>query len=374
MAYNKNTDYQKLINDAVAKGDYSSAARYEQQRNEKIGDLDKSGTNTYGATATNKYSSYLNGGNATSGPSGSSLSRNPSYTPNDSSGNDYAGMVGMSDIDRAALDAASNSWYDAKARGDQAAMDAAHAQAESIRQKYGYSGGSDGSQYIIGFQYEQAPEYVSQFQEMINSTLEKHMNRDPFVYDPMSDPLYQQYADSYARTGGRAMEDALGIIAAQTGGLASSYAATAAQQTYGKYMQELNDMIPELQQLAYNMYLNDGKADMETMNLLMGLENMQYGQYLDSLGQWNTDRDFAYGQFRDDIGDDQYTAELEWAQNQSQMDRLDAENKAKAENAWKKIQSGAMPTPEELELLEMDEAEARQMVQMMKMILMGYYG
>jgi hypothetical protein len=33
-----------------------------------------------------------------------------------------------------------------------------------------------------------------------------------------------------------------------------------------------------------------------------------------------------------------------------------------------------MPTPEELALLGMEEAEARQMVQMMKMILMGYYG
>lgn len=373
MAYNKNTDYQKLINDAVAKGDFSSAAKYEQQRNEKIKDLDSSGTNTYGATQTNNYSSYLNTGGS-SGSSGSGLSRNPSYTPNDSSGNDYAGMVGMSDIDRAALDAASNSWYDAKARGDQAAMDAAHAQAESIRQKYGYSGGSDGSQYIIGFQYEQAPEYVSQFQDMINSTLKQHMNRDPFVYDPATDPLYQQYQDSYSRAGGRAMEDALGILSARTGGLASSYAASVAQQTYGNYMQELNDMIPELQQLAYNMYLNEGEADMETMNLLMSLENMQYGQYLDSLGQWDTDRDFAYGQFRDDIGDEQYFQELEYAQNQDQMAQQDSQNKLMIDNAWSKLQSGVVPTDEELALLGMSKQEAIQMAQMMKMILMGYYG
>lgn len=34
--YNKDTDYQALINDAVANKDYESAAVYEQQRNSKI--------------------------------------------------------------------------------------------------------------------------------------------------------------------------------------------------------------------------------------------------------------------------------------------------------------------------------------------------
>ena len=37
-------------------------------------------------------------------------------------------------------------WADAQARGDQAAMDAAHAAAEAVRAKYGYSGGADGSE------------------------------------------------------------------------------------------------------------------------------------------------------------------------------------------------------------------------------------
>ena len=39
MAYDKNTDYQALIDAAVKKGDYAAAAKYEQQRNEKIADL-----------------------------------------------------------------------------------------------------------------------------------------------------------------------------------------------------------------------------------------------------------------------------------------------------------------------------------------------
>lgn len=59
MAYDKNTDYQAMINDAVAKGDYTSAAVFEQQRNEKI-----AGEGITNYQPTNNYSQYLNGGNA----------------------------------------------------------------------------------------------------------------------------------------------------------------------------------------------------------------------------------------------------------------------------------------------------------------------
>ena len=52
--YNADTDYQQMINDAVARGDYASAAIYEQQRNAKI---DAEGITEY--AKTNNYSKYL---------------------------------------------------------------------------------------------------------------------------------------------------------------------------------------------------------------------------------------------------------------------------------------------------------------------------
>lgn len=70
---------------------------------------------------------------------------NGGYRPNDVSGNDYAGMAGMSELDRAALEAAGQSYNQAQAAGDQAGMDAAHRQAESIRNQYGYSGAETGA-------------------------------------------------------------------------------------------------------------------------------------------------------------------------------------------------------------------------------------
>ena len=241
---------------------------------------------------------------------------NSGYRPHDVSGNDYAAMAGMSDLDRAALEAAGQSYNQAQAAGDQAGMDAAHRQAESIRNQYGYSGGSDGSQYIPSgtpsreFSYESAPEYVSRYQSQIDDLTQEILHREPFQYNYQEDPVYQQYAQSYTRAGQRAMQDVLAQVSARTGGLASSYASTASQQTYDNYMQALADKVPELYQLAYSMYQDEGNQLRANLEMLTALESGDYGRYQDLLAQYNSDRNFSYGQYRDLVGDDRYG--LEW--------------------------------------------------------------
>lgn len=63
--YDKKKDYQAMINEAVDTGDYQSAALYEQQRNQKIADMNAAGTNTKNHQQTDLYSKYLNGGTDT---------------------------------------------------------------------------------------------------------------------------------------------------------------------------------------------------------------------------------------------------------------------------------------------------------------------
>ena len=60
--YDTNVDYQALINQATANGNYAQAAIYEQQRNQKIADMNTAGTNKNNYQMTNNYSGYLNGG------------------------------------------------------------------------------------------------------------------------------------------------------------------------------------------------------------------------------------------------------------------------------------------------------------------------
>ena len=276
-----------------------------------------------------------------SGTSSSSKGSSSGYRPLDSSGNDYASMVGMSDLDKAALDAAGQSWNAANAAGDQAGMDAAHRQAETIRGKYGYSGGSDGSQYLpFGastkkeFSYSSAPSYTSKYQDQIDELTEAILGRDPFEYNYLEDPNYQQYEESYTRSGKRAMQDTLGQVAARTGGLASSYASTASQQTYDNYMAELADKIPELRQAAYAMYMDELNNQRADLDMLLALEQGDYGRYQDLLGQYNTDRNFAYGQFRDEVGDDRYDLEFNYNAGRDQLE----DQRYDDETAWNREQ------------------------------------
>lgn len=73
-----------------------------------------------------------------------SAQTNNTYTPA-GKGSDYYAEQKMSAADQAALKAAGDAYNKATT---QAEKDAAHAQAEAIRAKYGYSGGKDGSEYI----------------------------------------------------------------------------------------------------------------------------------------------------------------------------------------------------------------------------------
>ena len=81
------------------------------------------------------------------------------------------------------------------------------------------------------FSYQNAPSYTSKYQDQIDDLMSSILNREQFSYDPESDPTYQQYKESYTRNGQRAMQDTIGQVSARTGGLASSYASAAGQQT-----------------------------------------------------------------------------------------------------------------------------------------------
>lgn len=250
--------------------------------------------------------------------------------------------AGLSAADKAAVEDLGRQWAEYQASGDQVGMDRMHQQAEAIRSRYGYSGGGDGSEYIalpkeeqkastpgdwIGgggaalggggkgsvgswdggkFTYEQAPQYASKYKGKIDELTAQILGRAAFEYDPEKDPTYQQYKESYTRNGQRAMEDTLGQVSARTGGLASSYAGSVAQQAYDQYMSSLADKIPELRQLAYQMYQDEINGERADLSMLMGLDESAYNKFLTALGQYNTDRGFDYGMFGDSVSRDQW--------------------------------------------------------------------
>ena len=178
--------------------------------------------------------------------------------------------------------------------------------------------------------------YQSQWQTQLDETLAKILNREEFSYDLNGDALYQQYKDQYMLQGQQAMMDTMGQAAALTGGYGNSYAQTAGQQTYQGYLQQLNDRIPELYQLALNQYNQEGQNLYNQYGLYADREQQDYGRYRDQVSDYQTElarltedaryqgeQDYgkyldayniAYGQHRDQVGD--------W---QAAMDRADAD-------------------------------------------------
>lgn len=229
----------------------------------------------------------------------------------------------------------------AAAQAGRTSWDDAHKYVEGIRNKYGYSGGANGYSYNQAqggknadgsfktsynssasmttkkgsaapgsFSYEDAPQYVNKYKDQIDSLTQQILNREAFDYDAEKDPTYQQFRDTYTREGKKAMEDTLGQVSARTGGLASSYAGTVAQQSYNDYMTKLSDKIPELRQLAYSMYQDEGNRQRQNLEMLTALEQGDYAKYADLLAQYNTDRNFDYGAYRDNVSDLRYGDEM----------------------------------------------------------------
>lgn len=150
--------------------------------------------------------------------------------------------------------------------------------------------------------------YDNAYSGAINKLIDQAVNRQPFQYDPATDAAYQAYARQYTRMGNQAAQDTLADVAAQTGGLASSYATTAASQARANYNQALTDKIPELMQLAYDKYRNQYQDTMSNIDMLTGLSNSLYGRYADK-------RDF-------DQAVKQYEQQLAQSQNAQKYEQM----------------------------------------------------
>jgi peptidoglycan hydrolase-like protein with peptidoglycan-binding domain len=139
--------------------------------------------------------------------------------------------------------------------------------------------------------------YQSQWQQQLDEAINKILNREKFSYDLNGDALYQQYKDKYIQQGKMAMADTMGQAAAMTGGYGNSYAASVGNQAYQQSLQQLNDIVPELYQMAYDRYQNEGQDLYNQYGIISDRENMDYGRYRDTVSDWRADLDYVTGRY-----------------------------------------------------------------------------
>ena len=135
-------------------------------------------------------------------------------------------------------------------------------------------------------------EYQSKYGSLAEEAANAWANRDKFSYDLNGDALYQQYKDKYINQGRLAMQDTIGQASAMTGGYGNSYAATAGNQAYQASLQNLNDIVPQLYQMAYDQYNQEGQDMLNRYNLYNDMENQEYSRYRDTVSDWTSERDY----------------------------------------------------------------------------------
>lgn len=182
------------------------------------------------------------------------------------------------------------------------------------------------------------PGYSSRYSSQIDALLDSVLNREGFSYDVESDPLYQQYRKQYIREGDRAMRDTMGNAAALTGGYGSSYGTTAGSQAYDYYLSQLNDRVPELEQLAYQKYQDEGTALLNRLSALQAMEDQDYSRYRDQMNDYYNDRTFDYQKEQDALSQKNWQAQFDY---QKEQDALSQKNWLMQYNASLSKSSGS---------------------------------
>lgn len=142
------------------------------------------------------------------------------------------------------------------------------------------------------------PTYNSEYMDQLNALARQlaSMNYDDWTKGSQ----YQALSNRYSASGRMSMQDVLGQVASRTGGLASSYATTAAQQQYNQYM-------AQLEEVARQLYSQERGDIMDTANLYRNLANDEYARYRDSLSDYNARLKAAQSAARSAYGGNNYS-------------------------------------------------------------------
>lgn len=143
------------------------------------------------------------------------------------------------------------------------------------------------------------PTYNSEYMDQLNALARQlaSMNYDDWTKGSQ----YQALADRYSASGRMSMQDVLGQVASRTGGLASSYATTAAQQQYNQYM-------AQLEEVARQLYSQERDDLMDSASLYRNLANDEYDRYRDSLNDYNARLKAAQSAARSAYGGTSYNS------------------------------------------------------------------
>lgn len=160
----------------------------------------------------------------------------------------------------------------------------------------------------------QSMSYQSPYAEQIKTMYDQIVNAPKFdpnsIYDT---PEYSALESKYKRLGDTAMGDTMAQASSMTGGRLNSWATSAASQAKNSYNQQFTNLIPQMQANARANYDKEMNQRMGILDMLMGMDNTEYGR-------WSDDLNFDYGVDQDQKNWDYQLGrdadEAEWRQKE----------------------------------------------------------
>lgn len=152
----------------------------------------------------------------------------------------------------------------------------------------GNGDGGDGGYQLPEYNPTQ---YSSAWSEKMNAII-NDLDLDKFKFDLNGEELYQQYKDQYLRNGRLAMMDTMGQAAGLTGGYGSTYAQNAGQQAYQGYVNELNNVVPDVYNAAYTRWRDSISDKLRQYELMADADNRDYTR-------WYNDEKMRYDAYSD---------------------------------------------------------------------------
>lgn len=288
MAYNKNINYQEKIDEAVEKGDYASASRYEQARNEKI---DKEGL---AYEKTNKYTKPNGVNDDTYNKMNAPFNASEGVSTSDKKSNQALSNLGSLTNKKNII---SNSTMNA--------INSSFSVPSAVREADAY----------LASQLEKIQSGRTSWTDDVRAMMDKIMNREKFSYDVDTDPLFQQALASAMSSGKQAMQDTIGQASALTGGYGSTYATTAGNQAYNSFIEDAYDNLPQYYQMALEAYQMEGDEMYRQYGMLSAEDDKEFNRnvtaYDATYQHRNRMYDEAYTQYRDSVSDAFATANLQ---------------------------------------------------------------
>lgn len=263
----------------------------------------------------------------------------------------------------------------------------------------------DGQQlFQTQFQQQEVPNYYEEYQKQLQDyqqNQENLLNRQyaaaleaaKLNLDSQKTQVNQQYDDLARQLYIQRRQQELNLpqqMAAMgyTGGITES-SALGLQTSYADALRQgETQRINTIASLEQAIRQAELEGNQQLASQLSALAQNTMGLYADSLAQIqnqaNQNQQFKYQQIMDNIANRQWAQQWAYDQQQDRLDRDAAmqnqqmsqqmnQQAAMKENAWMKLQSGVVPTAEELALLGLSQAEAQQMAMVYRNQMMGLY-